>query len=94
MFVVTTAEPYSNVFRLDQVLRDPVISSPEFCAGIVDVSPKYRYRMREIWSCPNAQVYQDSVRCQHFFPQVDVDFCGTILFRVADTCGSREGLEA
>jgi hypothetical protein len=34
MLVITTAESDSNVFRLDQVLRDPVISSPEFCAGI------------------------------------------------------------
>ena len=39
--VVTTAEPNSNVFRLDQVLRDPVVSCPEFFAGIVDVPPKY-----------------------------------------------------
>jgi len=41
MFVVTTAEPYSNVFRLDQVLRDPVVSCQEFFAGIVDVPHKY-----------------------------------------------------
>ena len=81
---IVSAVDNAEVFRFDQIPRNPQIGIEVLLRGIVNIAPQYGDTVREIGPSPNGHVNQFAVCAQNTLFDFRVDLGRAVVFAVSD----------